>query len=171
MWVEWLLPDDIDSNVNEVQQIEAIAEADSAASISTATPPWRRVLSVSTVCVRHRRNRWPLACYVNRKMARFCLRFWSELRFVRANESFTSTTGVDCSTATFHTTEAGPVGKKSTIRRKRYRRVAFVGGVRLSASRSDRSKLPSLSLCNRVGGECVCMLYIDRERLLWLLTF
>lgn len=39
VWVEWLLPDDIDSNVNEVQQIEAIAEADSAASTSTATPP------------------------------------------------------------------------------------------------------------------------------------
>lgn len=151
VWVEWLPPDDIDSNVNVVQQ----NQQKTATAAATTTPPVERVLSVS-VCVR--RNRWPLACYGDRKMARFCPRFWSELRFVsQANVNTTCTCGgVDCIT-TFPIAVAGAVGKKSTIRRKRYRRV--VAFVRLSSSadcRTDRSRLPSLlsSLCNRVGGEC-----------------
>lgn len=146
-WVEWLPPDDNVNNVN-VQRGGSAGRG--------------KVPSVSVLVVtgktgpRHRRNRWPLACYVDRKMARFCPH-WSELRFVRASASAnttttTTTTITDIAAVVTSCAASAVVGKKSTIRRKRYR--VACGEERPLASSGQGKKVKKLlPLCQRVGGE------------------
>lgn len=139
-WVEWLPPDDNVNNVNV--QRGGLAGRGKVPSVSVQvvtgkTGPRHR-------CRRRRRNRWPLACYVDRKMARFCPH-WSELRFVRASANTTTTTVAVV-------VVAAVVGTKSTIRRKRYRVASGEEQPTASSGRSKKVK-KLLSLCQRVGGE------------------
>lgn len=137
--VEWLPPDDNVNNVNVQRGGSAGRGKVPSVSVQVVT---------GKTGPRHRRNRWPLACYVDRKMARFCPH-WSELRFVRASANTTTTTTTTVAAAVV---SAAVVGKKSTIRRKRYR---VASGEEQPSASSGRSKKVKklLSLCQRVGGE------------------
>lgn len=152
--LEWLPPDDNVNNVNvqrggSAGRGKVVPSVVSGLVVTGVTGPRRR----------RPRNRWPLACYVDRKMARFCPH-WSELRFVRAsaNTTTTATTSATNVVAVAVVTAAAVVSKKSTIRRKRYRVASGEG--QPSASSKGRSKKVKklLSLCcHRVGGESLCV--------------